>query len=1268
MSDSLPLEESRFENRQARIRSLVNGIPEPTSIRHSIMIPSLSPIPLLALVDTGATDSFYSRASFSKSLESRKRQASFETLSIPVIEDLPRPIPLNMFDGTPARDLRRFIRSPIISAANKAPLELPLFETDLPSDIPIILGMDYLRQTKPIIDWDGCKLSFPSPESSVKNNISRALAGISLPHSNIETPSSLDEKSFETYNSPVPSRRSSTTSYTSSVSSNDMAMDLPRPRLGLVTLGNHSKTLEVPSNLSLASSPHSNPELSHFFDPDEDPDDIADILRIVPKNYHDLLDVFSKARAEALPPQRPYDHAIDLLDEKDLPPLGPIYSTSPVESKALKEEIDTLMAKGAIRPSSSAIGAPVLFVKKKEGTLRMCIDYRQLNLRTKKNKYPLPPINFLLEQLSGASMFSKIDLRGAYHLLRVAPGHEWKTTFRCRYGSFEFRVMPFGLTNAPSSFQHYINDVLHEFVDKFVVAYLDDILIFSKNATDHSKHVRVVLETLRKHSLYAKATKCIFHASSVDFLGYIVGIDGLAMDPGKVKTILDWPKPKTVKAVQSFLGFANFYRRFIRDYSKVVSPLTALTKKDATFEWTSKADSSFESLKTRFTTAPILRHFDPALAAFLETDASDYAIGSILSQAGEDGMLHPVAFDSRKLAPAELNYAIHDKELLAIVWSFSRWRSHLLGAEQQIQVLTDHNALEYFMTSKQLTRRQARWAELLSEYNFLIKYRPGKQSEKPDALSRRDDVYPSSGEGSYSQNNTHNFRPLINQPKIMQATSFLCEIHYDYDLPFLDALLLAQQQDPQVQRLREQVSNTTRTTSATLEIRVDGILLFNGKIYVPNDAEIRLRILRMYHDHPVSGHQGRDKTLELITRKFEWPDSRTFVMDYIASCGPCTRNKPRRHKPYGLLQSLPIPEQPWHSISMDHIEQLPLSRGHDSILVVVDRFSKMAIFIATTVTATSKDLAGEFLRFVASKHGCPQDIVSDRGSKFVSKFWRAVTERLGIKRNLSTAYHPQSDGQTERVNQTLEQYIRMYCAYQQDDWYDWLPLAEIAYNNSKHSASGQSPFFINYGFHPSFDLVDGISASIPGKDFTNNLESIHSKVRETLEQSRKSARHFADKRRSESFEINVGDLVMLSSEHIRTTRPTRKFSERYIGPYKVLEQVSKVAFRLELPLEMRRVHPVFHISLLEPFKTSNIPGRTPQPPPHLEFEDEDIFEPKQIVDSRFRNKGKKIEYRVEWAGYENHPDRYTWEPAINLKDASDIVIEFHEKFPDKPRL
>jgi hypothetical protein len=328
------------------------------------------------------------------------------------------------------------------------------------------------------------------------------------------------------------------------------------------------------------------------------------------------------------------------------------------------------------------------------------VDYRALNAITIKDRHPLPLISELLDRVRRARLFTKIDLRNAYQLVRIAPGEEWKTAFRTRYGHFEYLVMPFGLTNAPATFQRFMNDTLREYLDDFCVVYLDDILIFSPNEETHMQHVRQVLDKLRQAGLYAKAEKCEFHKESIEFLGYIISPQGVSMAPSKVSSILHWPAPQTLRHVQQFLGFANFYRRFIKDYAKVITPLTALTRKQSPFRWTPAAQTTFELLKQAFVSAPILAHFNPDRDIIIEADASDYAIGCILSQPDTRGILHPVAYYSRKLQPAEINYTIHDKELLAIVQAFKHWRAYLEGAPTTIKVYSDHKNLLYFRTLK----------------------------------------------------------------------------------------------------------------------------------------------------------------------------------------------------------------------------------------------------------------------------------------------------------------------------------------------------------------------------------------------------------------------------------------------------------------------------------------------------------------------------------------------------------------------------------------
>ena len=366
------------------------------------------------------------------------------------------------------------------------------------------------------------------------------------------------------------------------------------------------------------------------------------------------------------------------------------------------------------------MASPILFVKKKTGDLRLCVDYRGLNSITKKNRYPLPLTHNLLDRVQGCTHFTVIDLKNAFNLVRVRTSDEWKTVFRTNLGLFEYLVMPFGLTNAPATFQAFIQDTLRDLLDVVCVAYMDDILIFSKGQEQHDHDVSAVLERLRAARLYANAKKCEFDKPCVDYLGFAIGSDGVRMNPKKLDTILSWPAPRSVKDVQSFLGFCNFYRCFISHYSQIALPLVALTQKSTLQPFALNPDAlgAFEQLHASFLSAPVLRHFDPNLPITLVTDTSDFALSGILHQPDDSALLHPVAFHSRKFTPAEINYEIHDKELLAIIDSFREFRSWTIGTSTPVAVVSDHKNLKYFMSSTLLNCRQARWSIFLSEFNF----------------------------------------------------------------------------------------------------------------------------------------------------------------------------------------------------------------------------------------------------------------------------------------------------------------------------------------------------------------------------------------------------------------------------------------------------------------------------------------------------------------------------------------------------------------------
>ncbi|KAJ1577183.1 hypothetical protein NDA12_001627 [Ustilago hordei] len=428
----------------------------------------------------------------------------------------------------------------------------------------------------------------------------------------------------------------------------------------------------------------------------------------IPKPYQHLQDVFDEVEADKLPHHTKHDLHLELI-EGGKPPQGPLYLKGPKEMSELRRYLDENLEKGFIRPSKSPAQSPVLFVPKKDGGLGLCMDYRGLNEITVKNRAPLPLIEEQLFLLRKARIYTKLDLRAAYNLIRIAKGDEWKTAFGTQLGLYEYLVMPFGLANAPAHFQSFINDIFQDIIGIYVVVYLDDFLIFSDTEEAHVKHVTEVLTRLRSNRLFAKLSKCEFHTKTVEFLGYIIKPMGIEMDPEKVRTVKEWPMPESIHDIQRFLGFANFYRRFIAHFARIAKPLTALVKpieRFKKFELPEEAQQAFHKLIQAFTSAGVLQHFDYHLPTRLETDASDFAIAGVLKQEHE-GRWHPVAFYSRKMSSAKKNYEIHDKELLAVVACLTQWRHMLAGLLSQLVILTDHEALKYFKSQRRITGQQA---------------------------------------------------------------------------------------------------------------------------------------------------------------------------------------------------------------------------------------------------------------------------------------------------------------------------------------------------------------------------------------------------------------------------------------------------------------------------------------------------------------------------------------------------------------------------------
>jgi RNase H-like domain found in reverse transcriptase/Reverse transcriptase (RNA-dependent DNA polymerase)/Integrase zinc binding domain/Chromo (CHRromatin Organisation MOdifier) domain/Domain of unknown function (DUF4939)/Retroviral aspartyl protease/Integrase core domain len=1075
----------------------------------------------------------------------------------------------------------------------------------------VVLGIDWLRKFNPKIDWETSTVSFSQSSEGVANN---------------------NVKGGRDSN-PMPIRTEPVTGSSCSMGPPDVNAIKENSESEKMEIGYISNDL-CPS-IVRDDYPKDNPEFADDYDTE-----IDDIKKMLPPEYHKFSLVFSKNNSELLPQHRKYDIAIDIMENKTIP-WGPIYPLSDPELDTLKKYIDENLEKGFIRPSSSPAGAPLFFVKKKNGELRPVIDYRGLNAITIKNRYPLPLIHEILHRFASARVFTKLDLRGAYNLVRIKEGDEWKTAFRCRYGHFEYCVMPFGLTNAPAVFQHLMNDILREFLDDFCVVYLDDILIYSKNVSDHTDHVQKVLQCLRENSLYAKIEKCKFGVTSVDFLGFIISDTGIGMDPQRIVSITDWPTPKNVKSLQSFLGFANFYRQFVPNFTKIIIPLLVLLKKEARYEWSDNCERAFNQLKSAFTSAPVLKHADTNRPFIVETDASDFAIGGVLSQS-YDGLLHPIAYYSRKLSAPEINYEVHDKELLAIVACFYQWRSFLLSNPEPVTVYTDHRNLQYFSSSQKLNRRQVRWSLFLADFNFNLVYRPGLEGGKPDALSRRSDYLLCES----NQQVLHQNQVLLSKEKFLIAALSTGK----EPLSLLDQVKLAQVEDQSLLELHDKPAFKFE----------DDCLFYHDRIVVPKI--LRTKILEICHDSPMAGHAGYRKTFEALSRSFWWPTCRRDCKSYVESCDICARAKADHKKPAGLLVPLPIPPRPWFSISMDLITDLPPVEGMDSILVIVDRFTKMAHFIACSKTMSSPKLADLFIYHIVRLHGFPNNIVSDRGSIFTSQFWGSLLKNYGISQSISTAYHPQTDGQTERVNQCLEQYLRVYSDYKQTNWVKNLSFAELCYNSQFHSAIKMSPFQATYGYEPPLDWSTELIPESPPSlqeylfEVKNNIDVI----REELRLAQDSAKEFADrKRRFESFEI--GDQVFVNRQYIKTTRPCLKLDWKKIGPFQVEKKINSVTYRLKLPKSMKKIHNVFHVSLLSPCKRSYPEKNASKPPPIIIDRSGDLFEVEDILDIK-KDHGK-FQFLVSWKGYSAKDN--SWEPEENLYNCEELVEDFKTRFKSK---
>ncbi|KAA0025823.1 pol protein [Cucumis melo var. makuwa] len=737
--------------------------------------------------------------------------------------------------------------------------------------------------------------------------------------------------------------------------------------------------------------------------------------------------------------------------------------------------------------------------------MRLCIDYRELNKVTVKNRYPLPRIDDLFDQLQGATIFSKIDLRSGYHQLRIKDSVIPRTAFHSRYRHYEFIVMSFGLTNAPAIYMDLMNRVFKDFLDTFFIVFIDDILIYSKTKAKHEEHLHQILETLRANKLYAKFSKCEFWLKKVTFSSHVV---------------------------------SSYYRRFVEDFSRIASPLTQLTRKGTPFVWSLACESSFQELKQKLVSAPVLTVLDGYGSFVIYSDASKKRLGCVLMQQG-----NVVAYASRQLKNHEQNYPTHDLELAVMVFALKIWRHYLYG--EKIQIFTNHKSLKYFFTQKELNMRQRRWLELVKDYDCEILYHLGKANVVADALSRK---------VAHSAALITNQAPLLRDferaeiaVSVGEMTSQLAQLTVQSTLR--QRIIVAQLNDPYLVEKRLLVE---AGQSEDFSISSDDGLTFNGRLCVLEDSAVKTELLTEAHSSPFTMHSGSTKMYQDLRRAYWWRNMKREVADFVSRCLVCQQVKAPRQKPTGLLQPLGVPEWKWVSVSMDFITGLPRTlKGYIVIWVVVDRLTKSAHFVSGKFTYTTSKWGQLYMTEIVRLHGVPLSIISDRDARFTLKFWKGLQLALGTRLDFSTAFHPQTDGQTKRLNQ---------------------------------ATIGMAPFEALYGkccrSPVCWDEVGEQRMLGPELVQTTNVAIQKIRARMLTAQSRQKS--YANEQRKD-LEFEVEDMVFLKVTPMKGVlrfEKKGKLNPLFVGPFEILEWIGPVAYRLALPPSFSAVHDVFYVSML----------------------------------------------------------------------------------------